>query len=77
VGDAALALPEGHHPEAPRARPLGGVDTPEIFPERILNETAKRDSGRRGGSLGPPEYVIVELDRSTHKNDHKDAARGK
>jgi hypothetical protein len=63
VGDAALALPEGHHPEAPRAHPLRGVEALEIFAERILNQTAKRDSGRRGGSLGSPEHVIVELNR--------------
>ena len=73
-GHAPLAVPQGHHPETSWARALlGGGGAPETLAEGILNQTAKRDSGCRRGSFGPPEYVIIELDRSPHKNEHKDA----
>jgi hypothetical protein len=73
VRDAAPTLPEGHHLERSCGRPLGGEVAPEIFAQRILNQAAKRDSRSRRGRLGPPEYVIVKLDRGPHKDDHKDA----
>jgi hypothetical protein len=68
-------LSERYHPKAPCALHLSGRGTSEAFPERFFNQAAKRDSGRRRGSLGPPEYVIVKLHRGAQKNDHKDERR--
>jgi hypothetical protein len=71
VSGAALVLSERYHPKAPCARPLNGRGTSEALPERFFNQAAKRDSGRRRGSLGPPEYVIVKLHRGAQKKTIK------
>jgi hypothetical protein len=73
VVDPAPPFPEGHHPKAPCVHARDGCGAPETFPKIILDQAAKWNSSRRGRGLRPPEHVVIELNRSPHKDGHKDA----